>query len=42
MTEDFKNETDFDYNLYRKFYLNKATRFFEGFRENCDRIRLEN
>lgn len=40
MIEDFKDQVDFDYDFYRKFYLNKATRFFEGFREHCDNKKL--
>lgn len=35
ITEDFKDEADFDYNISRQLYLEKATRFFEGFRKNC-------
>lgn len=40
MTHDFKGKTDFDYNFNRKFYLNKATAFFEGFRKNCEHKQL--
>ena len=40
ITEDFKDQVDFDYNFYRKFYLNKATKFFEGFRAHCDNKKL--
>lgn len=35
LSEDFKDNDDFDYDFIRKLYLNKATMFFEGFRENC-------
>jgi hypothetical protein len=40
ITEDFKAEPDCDYNSYRKFYLDIATRFFEDFRKRCDNKKI--
>jgi hypothetical protein len=40
LNEDFKDEHDFDYNIYREFYLNTATKFFDGFKEKCSNRKL--
>lgn len=35
ITEDFINEIDFNYNVYRDIYLRTSSSFFEEFRKTC-------
>lgn len=35
INDDFKDEKDFNYDLYREFYLQTATKFFDSFKKSC-------